>query len=149
MTDNRNEAETFLKECDREQINLIHLEMTEALLTEADGSLKPGAALDLLDDFMETCHAREIYLVFTPIIEKIKTPDGKSGNAIRVDEPMFAEKYFDCLFRHKNRNSGRMFFEYENLAGIEFLLAWEYFTNVRLNTYIHHLGCYKKDTKLR
>ena len=142
LTDNRQAAETFLKECCAEQINLIHLEMTEALLTEADGSLKPGAALDLLDDFMEACYSREIYLVFTPIVEKIKTPDGKSGNAIRVDEPMFAENYFDCLFRHKNKNSGRMFFEYENLAGIEFLLAWECFTNVRLNTYIHHLGCY-------
>ena len=142
LTDDRTSAENFLSICKKNKINLINLEFTEALLTEPDGSLKKGAALDLLDDFLEECRDHKIYLVFTPITEKIKIPDGKTEHAIREDEPIFAERYFDALFRHVNKNSGKMFFEYENLAGIEFLLALETFTVTRLNTYIHHVGCF-------
>ncbi|MBP5638975.1 MAG: hypothetical protein J6X55_05835, partial [Victivallales bacterium] len=36
----------------------------------------------------------------------------------------------------------KRFFEYENIAGIEFVLALETFTPTRLNAYIHHLGCF-------
>ena len=53
LTDDAQAARTFLKECVREGVNLIHAEFTEALLTESDGTLKNGPALDLLDDFME------------------------------------------------------------------------------------------------
>ncbi|MBE6404642.1 MAG: hypothetical protein E7040_01310 [Lentisphaerae bacterium] len=142
LTDDREAAETFLAGCKTDRVNMIRLELTEALLTEPDGNLKQGAALDLFDDFVEECCKNEIYLVFTPITEKIKTPDGKTENAIREDEPIFAERYFDALFRHVNRNSQKMFFEYENLAGIDFLPALDCFTVTRLNTYIHHLGCF-------
>lgn len=142
LTDDRNSAEKFFSDCRKEKCNLIHLELTESLLTESDGSLKNGVALDSLDDFMEWCYQAKIYLVFTPVTEKIKIPDGKSEHAIREDEPIFAERFFDSLFRHVNKNSGKMFFEYENLAGIEFLLALESFTVTRLNTYIHHIGCF-------
>ena len=142
LADDRNVAETFLADCKKEKINLIHLELTESLLTEPDGTLKTGAALELLDDFMEECYNSGFYLVFTPVTEKIKIPDGRAEHAIREDEPIYAERYFDSLFRHVNKNSGKMFFEYENLAGIEFLLALESFTVTRLNTYIHHIGCF-------
>ena len=142
MSDDREAAETFLTRCKTEKINLINLELTESLLTESDGSLKKGPALALLDDFLEECYQNEIYLVFTPITERIKTPDGRSENAIREDEPIFAERYFDSLFRHVNKNSGKLFFEYENLAGIDFLPVLDCFTVTRLNTYIHHLGCF-------
>ena len=142
LTDDRKQSGIFLADCKKEKINLIHLELTESLLTETTGALKSGSALDLLDDFIDECYQNGIYLVFTPITEKIKTPDGKTEHAIREDEPIFAERYFDALFRHVNKNSGKMFFEYKNLAGIEFLLALESFTVTRLNTYIHHMGCF-------
>jgi hypothetical protein len=142
LTDDAAAAQTFLKECVREGVNLIHAEFTEALLTESDGALKNGPALDLLDDFMEECFRQGMYLVFTPVTEKIKIPDGRSEHAIREDEPIFAERYFDHLFRHVNRRSGKRFSEYENIAGIEFVLALETFTPTRLNAYIHHLGCF-------
>ena len=142
LTDDAAAAQTFLKACVREGVNLVHAEFTEALLTESDGALKNGPALDLLDDFMEECFRQGMYLVFTPVTEKIKIPDGRSEHAIREDEPIFAERYFDHLFRHVNRRSGKRFFEYENIAGIEFVLALETFTPTRLNAYIHHLGCF-------
>ncbi|MBO4304116.1 MAG: hypothetical protein J6A21_05980 [Lentisphaeria bacterium] len=41
-----------------------------------------------------------------------------------------------------NFRSGKRFFEYENLAGIEYVLALETFTPKRLWGYIHHLGCF-------
>ena len=142
LTDDRNSAELFLVSCKKEKINLIHLELTESLLAENNGALKNGASLELLDDVMEYCYQSGIYLVITPITERLRIPDGKAEHAIRVDEPIFAERFFDSLFRHVNKNSGKMFFEYENLAGIEFLLALESFTVTRLNTYIHHIGCF-------
>lgn len=142
LTDDRNSAELFLVSCKKEKINLIHLELTESLLAENNGALKNGASLELLDDVMEYCYQSGIHLVITPITERLRIPDGKAEHAIRVDEPIFAERFFDSLFRHVNKNSGKMFFEYENLAGIEFLLALESFTVTRLNTYIHHIGCF-------
>ena len=142
LADDRQAAETFLEEAAAEGIDLIHAEFTESLLTEPNGALKAGPALELLDDFMEECFRRGIYLVFTPVTERIRIPDGRSEHAIRDDEPIFAERYFDALFRHVNRRSGKRFFEYENLAGIEYVLALETFTPQRLNAYIHHLGCF-------
>lgn len=142
LTDDRQAAETFLAESVKTGINLVHAEFTEALLTESNGALKEGPALDLLDDFMEECFQRGLYLVFTPVTEKIKIPDGRSEHAIRDDEPIFAERYFDTLFRHVNRRSGKRFFEYENIVGIEFVLALETFTKKRLWAYVHHLGCF-------
>ena len=142
LTDDRQAAETFLAESVKTGINLVHAEFTEALLTESNGALKEGPALDLLDDFMEECFQRGLYLVFTPVTEKIKIPDGRSEHAIRDDEPIFAERYFDALFRHVNRKSGKRFFEYENIVGIEFVLALETFTKKRLWAYVHHLGCF-------
>lgn len=142
LTDDSEAAQTFLNKCVREKVNLIHAEFTESLLTENNGALKNGPALDLLDDFMEECFQRGIYFVFTPVTEKIRIPDGRSEHAIRDDEPIFGERYFDNLFRHVNPHSGKRFFEYENIAGIEFILALETFTPIRLNTCIHHLGCF-------
>ena len=142
LTDDRQAAETFLAESVKTGINLVHAEFTEAHLTEGNGALKEGPALDLLDDFMEECFQRGMYLVFTPVTEKIRIPDGRSENAIRDDEPIFAERYFDALFRHVNRRSGKRFFEYENIVGVEFILALETFTEKRLWAYIHHLGCF-------
>ena len=142
LTDDAQLANGFLDECVKDGCNLVHAEFTEALLADSRGALKSGPALDLLDDFMEDCHQRGLYLVFTPVTERIRTPDGRSENAIRDDEPIFAERYFDALFRHENRHSGRRFFEYENIVGIEFVLALETFTPQRLNAYIHHLGCF-------
>ena len=142
LTADRQAAEIFLNEAAAAGIDLIHAEFTEALLTEPNGALKAGPALDLLDDFMEECFRRGIYLVFTPITEKIRIPDGRSEHAIRDDEPIYAERYFDALFRHVNRRSGKRFFEYENIVGIEYVLALESFTPQRLNTYLHHLGCF-------
>ncbi len=142
LTDDRQSVDHFLNEACEEEINLVHAEFSEALLTERDGALKEGPALDLLDDFMEACFQRGLYLVFTPITEKIRIPDGRSEHAIREDEPIFAERYFDGLFRHVNRHSGKRFCEYENIAGIEFVLALETFNVRRLHAYIHHLGCF-------
>ncbi|MBP5640382.1 MAG: hypothetical protein J6X55_12940, partial [Victivallales bacterium] len=90
LTDNPEAAQAFLRECASEGVNLIHAEFTEALLTESNGALKNGPALELLDDFMEECFQLGMYLVFTPITEKIKIPDGRSEHAIRDDEPIFA-----------------------------------------------------------
>lgn len=142
LTDDPAAAEAFLKECIREGANLIHAEFTESLLTESNGSLKAGPALDLVDDFMEECFQQGVYIVFTPVMEKIRIPDGWSEHAIRADEPIFAERYFDALFRHVNRKSGKRFFEYENIVGIELLLALETFTQTRLSAYLHHLCCF-------
>ena len=142
LTADRQAAVRFLDEAGGKGINLVHAEFTEALLTEPNGALKAGPALDLLDDFMEECFQRGLYLVFTPVTEKIRIPDGRSEHAIRDDEPIFAERYFDALFRHVNRKSGKRFFEYENIVGIEFILALETFTEKRLWAYIHHLGCF-------
>ena len=142
LTADRQAAEAFLKDSVKEGVNLIHAEFTESLLTESNGALKMGSALDLLDDFMEECYQKGLYLVFTPVTERIRIPDGRSEHAIRDDEPIFAERYFDSLFRHVNRRSGKRFFEYENLVGIELILALETFTPKRLGAYIHHLGCF-------
>ena len=142
LTADRQAAVRFLAESVKTGINLVHVEFTEALLTERNGALKEGPALDLLDDFMEECFQRGLYLVFTPVTEKIRIPDGRSEHAIRDDEPIFAERYFDALFRHVNRRSGKRFFEYENIVGIEFIMALETFTEKRLWAYIHHLGCF-------
>ncbi|MBP5181957.1 MAG: hypothetical protein J6331_02900, partial [Lentisphaeria bacterium] len=142
LSSDRKEMENFLAEAQKENIDLIHVEFTEGLLTLPDGSLKEGPALELLDDFMEKSFQKGFYLVFTPVTERLRTPDGWSENAIREDEPIFAERYLDALFRHVNKHSGKRFCEYENLAGIEFVLALETFTPKRLYAYIHHLGCF-------
>ncbi|MBO4345903.1 MAG: hypothetical protein J5833_09100 [Victivallales bacterium] len=142
LTDDRVAAEAFLEEASRDGCNLVHVEFTESLLTMPNGALKEGPALDLLDDFMEECLQRGLYLVFTPITERIRIPDGRSEHAIREDEPIFAERFFDALFRHANHSGGKRFCEYENIAGIEFILALETFTAKRLSAYIHHLGCF-------
>ena len=142
LSDDREKAENFLLQCEKNKVNLIHLEFTESLLTEANGALKEGEALSLLDDVMEECFRKGFYLIFTPITEKIRIPDGWSENAIREDEPIYGERYFDALFRHVNPNSGKMFFEYENLAGIEWILDLETFTAQRLYAYLHHMGCF-------
>jgi len=142
LTDDREAAEAFLEGALQDGCNLVHVEFTEALLTLPNGALKEGPALDLLDDFMEECRQRGLYIVFTPVTERIRTPDGRSEHAIRDDEPIFAERYFDALFRHANHRSGKLFCEYENIAGIEFILALETFAAKRLCAYIHHIGCF-------
>ncbi len=142
LTDDREAAKAFLEEASNDGCNLVHVEFTETLLTIPNGALKNGPALELLDDFMEECRQRGLYLVFTPVTERIRIPDGLSEHAIREDEPIFAERYFDALFRHPNHLSGKLFCEYENIAGIEFILALETFTANRLFAYIHHLGCF-------
>lgn len=142
LTDDRAAVQQFLQQSKAEKINLIHVEFTEALLTENNGALKDGPALELLDYFMEQCYTQGFYLAITPITEKIKIPDGRSEHAIRDDEPIFAERYFDALFRHVNRFSRRKFFEYENLVAIETILALETFTAKRLWAYLHHMGCF-------
>ena len=133
----------LLEKCVSDNINMLCLEIDESLITLENGVLREDSpALAALDLLLEESWQRGIYLAITPITRRIRIPDGRSENAIRDDEPIFAERYYDQLFRHVNPHSGRKFYKYENLAAIEPVLALETFSVKRLWAYIHHIRAF-------
>lgn len=137
------ETEKFLSDRTAEKINFIHLELDESRLTEPNGLLKEDSpALEVLDFFTEEAFRRGFYLALTPVTKRYRIPDGRSEHAIRDDEPIFAERYLDSLFKHVNRIGGRKFSEYENWIMIEPVLSLETFSEKRLWTWLHHLRAF-------
>ena len=141
LPETRESCLAFFQDC--KDVNYIHLELDESLFTQENGALREDAAvLDALDFFMEESFHRGCYLGFTPITRRIRIPDGRSEHAIRDDEPIFAERFLDSLFRHINPLSGKKFYEYENLAAIEPIIALDSFTGKRLWTYLIHIRAF-------
>ncbi len=137
------EAKKFLQDRETEKINFIQLELDESDLTETSGLLKEeSTSLEVLDYFTEEAFQRGFYLGLTPLTKRCRIPDGRSEHAIRDDEPIFAERYLDSLFKHVNRISGRKFSEYENWAMIEPVISLETFSETRLWTWLHHLRAF-------
>jgi hypothetical protein len=133
----------LLESCVADNINMLCLEIDESLITLENGVLREDSpALAALDLLLEESWQRGIYLTITPITRRIRIPDGRSENAIRDDEPIFAERYYDQLFRRVNPHGGRKFYKYENLAAIEPVLALETFSVKRLWAYIHHMRAF-------